>query len=267
LVRAIAKKSGTATSELRILSLSPFPAICLKPRVALAPDHQVRRRLGGGDGSKITCPEGMFVNKSHFFSGCLALVAIVSSMSRVHAGVIAIDLTGKTGDNAGSAPNWYLDLGPLTPGTTNSLYAFSNLSDFPGSVTGLSLQSGGGIAATGFGSFDTPVKFNAGEVIGSSSFFVDSYSPTVFRNPFRTVGDFGANSFLGFKDSLGRYGYIEVTWDSSTDKFRMISAAYESVAGVGIQTPGGAVPEPTSMAMFLLGGLGVAYRVRRKSKA
>jgi len=101
LVGAIAKKSGTATSDLRILLLFPFPAVCLKPRVALAPDHQGRRRWGGGDGSKITCPEGMFVNKSHFFSGCLALVAIVSSMSRVHAGVIAIDLTGKTGDNAG----------------------------------------------------------------------------------------------------------------------------------------------------------------------
>jgi len=207
-----------------------------------------------------------FVKKSHFLSGFLALVAIVSSMSRVHAAVIPIDLTGKTGDNAGSAPNWYL--GPLTPGDDNSLLAFSNLADYGGgSVTGLSLQSGGGIAATGLGNFDTPVKFNAGEVIGSSSLFQSAYSPTVFRNPFRTVADFGANSFLGFKDSLGRYGYIEVTWDSSTDKFRMISAAYESVAGVGIQTPGGAVPEPTSMAMFLLGGLGVAYRVRRKSKA
>jgi len=47
LVGANAKKSGTATSDLRILLLHPDPAFCLKPRVALAPDHQNQEVLGG----------------------------------------------------------------------------------------------------------------------------------------------------------------------------------------------------------------------------
>ncbi|MFM7977499.1 MAG: PEP-CTERM sorting domain-containing protein, partial [Pirellula sp.] len=96
--------------------------------------------------------------------------------------------------------------------------------------------------------------------------FQDSQLPVLFGTIFGNKAPaFGPNSYLGFKDSLGRFGYIEVTWDG-VDKFQLISAAYESDPGVAIQTPGGggAVPEPTSMAIFGLCALGLAYRARRK---
>jgi len=87
--------------------------------------------------------------------------------------------------------------------------------------------------------------------------------------------DFGPNSFIGFRfASLGgfKYGYIEVLWNwtgtPSTSSFQLLSAAYEDQANTAIVTPAGSVvPEPTSMAIFGLGALGMAYRARRKSKA
>jgi hypothetical protein len=74
--------------------------------------------------------------------------------------------------------------------------------------------------------------------------------------------DFGPNSFLGFKDALGRYGYIETTWNSTTNQFQIFSAAYESEVGVGILTPG-AVSEPTSA---LLSALGASMLLRRRRR-
>ena len=85
--------------------------------------------------------------------------------------------------------------------------------------------------------------------------------------------DFGPNSFIGFRFSSGggfNYGYIEVLWNwtgtPSTSSFQLLSAAYEDQENTAIVTPGGSVPEPTSMAIFGLGALGMAYRARRKSK-
>lgn len=128
------------------------------------------------------------------------------------------------------------------------------------------MQSGGGIAATGGTAFATPVKFGAGETIGSSSTFTDSYTPTVFKSIWRTAPDFGPSSFLGFKTASGQYGYFEVTWTASTNTFKLISAAYECTPGVAIQTPSGAVPEPASGAIAALLMGGTALRQWRKKR-
>ncbi|MFN8858419.1 MAG: hypothetical protein ACK50P_22810, partial [Planctomycetaceae bacterium] len=74
-------------------------------------------------------------------------------------------------------------------------------------------------------------------------------------------------------DALGRYGYIEVTWNSTSRQFQVLSAAYESAAGVGITTPSGAaVPEPDSntlagTAMLAMGSVAMLERRRRKRAA
>lgn len=188
------------------------------------------------------------------------------------AAVVSIDLTGYTGDNMGIASgnfqNFY-----FIPGST--LFVANA---YQGN-TGLSVQgiSGGGIAATtGNGIADTPIKFGPGSVIGPySGYFTPSYSPTMFKNSGRTVGDFGPSSFLGFRTELvsgvNYYGYIEVLWTASTNTFKLISAAYDDT-GVAIQTPGGggggggAVPEPASGAVVALLMGGTALRQWRKKR-
>jgi hypothetical protein len=106
---------------------------------------------------------------------------------------------------------------------------------------------------------------------GGGAFYND-YS-TAFRFATHVSPDFGSNSFLGFKDNFGRYGYIETTWNSTTNQFQIFSAAYESVAGVGIRTPGGAaVPEidPSGLAStmsLVMGSVAMLEQRRRKRAA
>ena len=188
-------------------------------------------------------------------------VGLLGGVSK--AAVVNIDLTGYTGDNGGAAVGNSLTKFPFGPNNdglfiTNQCNQFSFT--FGQSVTtGIQLlyvQTG--IATTGAALTDTPIKFGVGATIdGSYSFRSDMQS--TFKNSARTAADFGPNSFLGFKTSVGQYGYIEVTWTASTNTFRLISAAYESTPGVAIQTPGGQapVPEPASamIASLFLGGI------------
>jgi len=87
--------------------------------------------------------------------------------------------------------------------------------------------------------------------------------------------NFGQDSFIGFQFGDGtdfRFGYLEVLWnwtgDRTTSTFEILSAAYEDQLNTpilaGAPPAGGEVPEPTSMAIFGLGALGIAYRARRK---
>jgi hypothetical protein len=181
-------------------------------------------------------------------------VGLLGGVSK--AAVVDINLTGYTGDNGGAAVGGFAQINPFVLSGTRLLIfnGFDSLQNF-----GLVVDDGiAGIAATGTDIFAEPIKFTAGATIGGSSTY-SSTTSTVFSTLVRTVGDFGANSFLGFRTSAGQYGYIEVTWTASTNTFRLISAAYESTPGVAIQTPGGQapVPEPASamIASLFLGGV------------
>ena len=127
------------------------------------------------------------------------------------------------------------------------------------------------------GGATSPHSFGAGATIDGS--FGGTWSRnnanTSFYSddPSNFSPDFDANSFIGFRFSSGggfNYGYIEVLWNwtgtPSTSSFQLLSAAYEDQVDTAIVTPGGSIPEPTSMAIFGLGALGMAYRARRKSK-
>jgi hypothetical protein len=182
------------------------------------------------------------------------------------AAVVSIDLTGKTGDNMGIPQGGLQSFFDVLP---NGQTLF--VTNAYGGTTGLSVQGLGGIAGSGGGAIDTPVKFGAGATIDSSSSFISSYFPTAFSTTIRVVSDFGANSFLGFKTEAGQYGYFEVTWTASTNTFKLISAAYESTPGVAIQTPsgGGAVPEPASgaIAALLMGGAAFCQWRKKRREA
>ena len=195
------------------------------------------------------------------------LATVVGSIgmgTSADAGVIPVDLTGFTGDNMGASNGGYSFCYAI-PGVNlfaaNSWYGF----------TGLTTNNNpfGGFLATGrFSVLDEPINVGPGITIGASSgVFADNLSSTAFKTSDRTVSDFGPNSFLGFKNAAGQYGYIEVLWTASTNTFKLVSAAYESDVGVAIQTPGGApVPEPASGAVVALLMGGTALRQWRKKR-
>jgi hypothetical protein len=186
------------------------------------------------------------------------------------AGVIIIDLTGKTGDNMGISP------GPgAFPAGSQNFYdivpgdVVTGLNNFNG-IFGISIQAPGvGLAITGYSPNDKPVIFGSGALINSSSGVFDgNYLASAFKSNYRTVADVGPNSYLGFLTTAGQFGYFEVLWTSSTNTFRLVSGAYESNPGVSIQTPAGfsAVPEPSSMAVVALLVGGTALRQWRKKR-
>jgi hypothetical protein len=169
------------------------------------------------------------------------------------AGVINIDLTGYTGDNGG-VPEGQLREIQFGPDGTKLLIA-NRYGPANSPFTGLGVGHGpySGIASSSF----IPVRFQGGETI-DGAYLYNGFSSSAFSGLNGAVGDFGPNSFLGFRTSTYQYGYIEVTWTGSTNTFQLISAAYESTPGVAIQTPGGQapVPEPASamIASLFLGG-------------
>ena len=184
------------------------------------------------------------------------------------AAVVSVDLTGFTADNMGASNGNY-----------RFCYAIPGVELFAANAwqgnSGLTINNGGGITgflATGStGTTHVPINVGPGVAIGASSgVFTDSLSATSFKSNFRTAPDFGPNSFLGFRTPAGQYGYIEVLWTTSTNTFKWVSAAYESDAGVAIQTPsgggGGAVPEPASGAVVALLMGGTALRQWRKKR-
>ena len=189
------------------------------------------------------------------------------------AAIVSIDVSSISGVNGGLAAgtNTTISYFPTT-GAGNLFLA--NAYNATYQTTGLSFQYPNLGFATG-GSFSTPVNFAAGTLIDATAgggAFNDNYN-SIFRFGGAVSPDFGPNSFLGFKDSLGRYGYIETTWTSTTNEFQIFSAAYESVAGVGIMTPGAAsVPEidPNGLASALslvMGSVAMLEQRRRKRAA
>jgi len=191
------------------------------------------------------------------------------------AGIVTINIAAAgsngvniTGVNAGVAAGGSKYIGDFPTTGGGSVYVYNKFSFMTG-VYGF----GGFTFATG-ATRATPVDFAAGTLIdataGGGAFRDTSFSCFKYRS---TVSpNFGPNSFLGFKDRLGRYGYIETTWNSTSEQFQFFSAAYESVAGVGIMTPGAAsVPEidPSGLAstMSLVMGSVAMLEQRRRNRS
>ena len=206
------------------------------------------------------------------------MALLVATAGQLQAAVININLAAAgtdsvniTGLNAGKT----FDSGRTeVPGFlgTNELRI-----RFDSDRIGLDPEDNMRIAIDGGGT--SPHSFGAGATIDGSfgGTWSNSNSNTVFySNDPSFSPDFGPNSFIGFRFRFSsgggfNYGYIEVLWNwtgtPSTSSFQLLSAAYEDQENTAIVTPGGSVvPEPTSMAIFGLGALGMAYRARRKSK-
>lgn len=119
-----------------------------------------------------------------------------------------------------------------------------------------STQSDGTDGAIGF----TDTNFDSYSEISSGS---PASSPGIFNNLASNGKWFGNFLNSGFNTQFPTTGGGQFTFDAGTDNSQ---GAFFEISGVG-GGAGGEVPEPTSMAIFGLGALGMAYRARRKSKA
>ena len=205
---------------------------------------------------------------------CMAL--LVATAGQLQAAVININLAAAGTDSVNITG---LNAGKTFDSARTEVPGFVETNElrirFDSSRIGLDPENNMRIAIDGGGT--SPHSFGAGATIDGS--FGGSWSSVNGDTTFYSSNsgsfspDFGPNSFIGFRFSSGggfNYGYIEVLWNwtgtLSTSSFQLLSAAYEDQENTAIVTPGGSVPEPTSMAIFGLGALGMAYRARRKSK-
>lgn len=191
--------------------------------------------------------------------------------TNTEAAVIPIDVSSFSGVNGGVASGQWIIV-PDWP--TNGAGGLLISNGFIQTL-GMTLQDGASLAANGGDA--TPVKFGPGALIDSTTGGDQGWGAGLFQAVFaynsQSAPDFGPGSYLGFQDWLGRCGYIEVTWNATSRQFQILSAAYESVVGVGMTTPSGAaVPEPDSntlagAAMLAMGSVAMLERRRRKRAA
>ncbi len=202
--------------------------------------------------------------------GRIALGSSALATVQTQAEIVTINLASAGSNNqniTGANPNTTV----LNPAGANSSYwvLTANGTDFgiSGSTTmKFAIIVNGGPPAS-------PKNFAGGSLISSSSTFSYDSAATVFRYGSSSSANFGANSYLGFqftRDSGAtfNYGYIEATWNSTSNQFQFLSAAYENTANVGI-TAGAAVPEPGTLtlgSLALLAGGGAAVRRYRKQR-
>jgi hypothetical protein len=197
------------------------------------------------------------------------LAGELAAAPHANAAVVNLDL-GPSGYNIlgpngglGSSTFRSVNYFPAAAGTVPSIYLHhdSTQAGISG-VNQLWFAINGGVA--------NPRRFVTGDTIDSTitSWSYSSGSDSQFRNGANVSANFGAGSYMGFSfyDYFGTYyGYIEVTWDSSTDTFEILSAAYESTGGVGIVIPaggGGGVPLPGAAGLAACGLLGLSRRRR-----
>jgi hypothetical protein len=225
----------------------------------------------------VRSPRGDSRHSSVYATGSARLAAYLAAgvggamMATAHsdAGVVVIDLTNVGGfDITGPTPsgtflNW---LGAGT-GTLNLDY------DGLWGTTGLEFAVNGT-------SFASPRNFGLNASIGSAvSNFTTNFARSQFDYYISSTGgqatspDFGAGSFMGFRFGSGsnwNYGYLEVTWDSATEIWEILSGAYEStvntaiLAGATPPPPPPPIPAPSALALLALGG-GAFRRARARA--
>ena len=195
-----------------------------------------------------------------------------AAMSTSEAAIVIIDISPSGFDiggvNAGLAYGSGLIRYDFPFTGAGSLYAVNGINGIFRGLTGVY-----GLSFANGGSYASPSKFSLGASIGSSANW-DTRGPAAF-NPFFQLGsnyvspNFGSGSYMGFRTAQGNYGWLEVTWDSASKDFQILSGAYEDQAGVAILAGAGpaAVPEPgTWAAAALLAGGAAFARWRKRAK-
>lgn len=180
------------------------------------------------------------------------------------AAVVLVDVSSISGINAGLAPG---NSTTFNITAANGNFFEPRIRNFPSSNNYDSIGfdfNGFGFGVNGliaYGDYQrtgvsypkaaTPNAFSAGTVIDSSVFANSDGNAFGSGSTFREfygiayVSPDITNKYLAFRtNTVGtgadpNYGWINVTWNSSTSQFQILGAAYESDAGVAIQTPSG----------------------------
>lgn len=205
-------------------------------------------------------------------------VGVAALVSSADASIVSINLAsfGITGANAGlSTGNKHTKTGfPIAGSGTLEVYnQFNNNGDIYLGLDGDSNGNGSLRFAVNPSSNASPRNFSSGSTIDSTASWNSSANKTSFRHNSSISPDFGPNSYMGMQFSTDgnatyHYGWIKVTWNSTTSTFEILSAAYESTPNTAIAAgaTGGAVPEPGSGAMVALLMGGTALNQWRKNR-
>jgi MYXO-CTERM domain-containing protein len=157
----------------------------------------------------------------------------------------------------------YINVETQTTGSAAGVVAGWDLNPYGTQTTSMSwFGATGGGCVTGLGQGGTTIavaSLSSGTLVGASSTFSNNPASSV------TAGGWvlNANNFFGFRfvggDGQTRYGYGVMAIGANMGTRTLVSLAYESTAGQGINV--GAVPAPGAIA--LLGLAGLAGRRRR----
>lgn len=195
------------------------------------------------------------------------LGASTAATSTTEAALVVINVGPSgfniTGDNGGLAPNTsqtfsnFPFLGGGSLGVANE-----------GGVNRFGLYASGGLEFAITGGYASPRNFSLNDPIDNSAIFTGISADTQFRDGGDISPNFGSGSFMGFKTAQGNYGWLEVTWDSNSPQFEILSGAYEDQSGVAILagTSTAPIPEPgtwVAMAVFAGGAAFARWRQRR----
>ena len=190
-------------------------------------------------------------------SSASATVVVFSTPINVpntFAGVYVNLLTGASGITPASTPGW--DIGPW--GSSGGLAFFWN---------SIPAASSGGVAATASGPY---IDLAPGAVVSGASIFSGT-TTTAQAAAFQTPG----THTLGFRffneaTSAINYGYMSLLSGGATGFPSTITGwTFENSGGaITVPSVSGAVPEPATWAMMLLGfgAVGVSLRRRRRTK-
>lgn len=178
-----------------------------------------------------------------------------------------------------------LDLGPaglnlLGPQANVANFSSRSVNNFPvaGSSLFISNNTGGQYGFEGDGTlelavystsaFMNPRNYAAGSSIDATGSFSGTATSSRFKGLGSTSPDFGPNSYMGFRVTVGTdflFGWMEVTWTGSTDQFEILAAAYETDLNTAILAGATsyAVPLPGAAGLAACGLLAAARRRRR----
>ena len=186
------------------------------------------------------------------------------------------DISGVNGGlNAGTTRNI---LNWLGPSVTTSSFRLLNQA-FIGSdyfYHGISNGTGGTTIvefALQQNSSASPRNFAAGATVDSTGLWSAARRSSVFVYYYNSFGpvspNFTAGSYMGFRFGSGgnhNYGWLEVTWDGSTENWQILSGAYESTVNTAIVIPSANVPAPSPASLLALIVGGAALRQWRRGR-
>ena len=197
---------------------------------------------------------------SFFLLSCLLMV------SSADAGVATYTLSGGTISGT-------LD-GVSFTGANYTITANADPSEFvPGTLMGAPLLSQPAVSFMTIQGFDTfeITEANFGPfLLDASSVFVPGAAYAGFAYP--TNGSLDGFAVLGTMSRVSSDVTVTGSLAPMGQALATSAGSLQILSATGIATfngefPSSAVPEPTSMAIFGLGALGMAYRARRKLKA